>query len=150
MEDKKVYEVATKEIPTAMESSPAALMIKAMSTGMDLAKLEKFMELQEKYEATQARKAYTEAMAAFKKNPPEIEKDKRVSYKTNAGQTEYNHASLGNVTGKINSALGDHGLSAAWSTEQSGANITVTCKITHVLGHFESTSLSAAADNSGG
>jgi len=150
MEDQKVYEVAAKaEIPSAMETSPAALMLKAMAGGLDLAKLEQFMLLQEKYEANQARKAYTEAMAAFKKNPPEIEKDKRVSYKTGAGTTEYNHASLGNVTQKINSALGEHGLSAAWTTEQSGTNITVTCKITHVMGHFESTSLSAAADTSG-
>ncbi len=145
MEEKKHYEVTTTE------ASPVMLMIQAMKAGgMDLAALEKMMELQDRFEKNQARKAYTEAMAAFKQNPPEIEKDRHVSFKTNTGQTTYNHASLGNVTAKINSALGKHGLSAAWTTEQTEKGVTVTCKITHVLGHFETTSLSAGCDNSGG
>jgi hypothetical protein len=148
-EEQKKYEVTTR-META-DNSPASLMIKAMAApGMDLEKLEKFMLLQEKWEANQARKAYTQAMSDFKKNPPEIEKDRHVSFKTTSGQTEYNHASLGNVTEKINSALGEHGLSAAWTTEQAEKGVTVTCKITHVLGHFETTSLTAANDQSGG
>jgi hypothetical protein len=89
-------------------------------------------------------------MSDFKKDPPSIEKDRKVSYKTDKGTTAYNHASLGNVTDKINSSLGKHGLSAAWTTEQGEKGVTVTCKITHVLGHSESTSLTAALDTSGG
>lgn len=146
-EEQKPYEIVPRE---QADESPAAMMIKAMSGNMDLAKLEKFMDLQEKWEATQARKAYTEAMSNFKKNPPEIEKDRHVEYKTTGGVTKYDHASLGNVTAKINAALGEHGLSAAWMTEQTEGKVVVTCKITHVKGHFETTSLSAASDTSGG
>jgi hypothetical protein len=149
MEEQKPYEVATR--PDTADSSPAALMIKAMAGGMDLDKLEKFMLLQEKYEANQARKAYTQAMSDFKKNPPSIEKDRNVDYTTKAGnRVKYNHASLGNVTEKINAALAEHGLSASWETEQIESKVKVTCKITHVMGHSESTSLSASADDSGG
>lgn len=148
-EEQKSYEVATRTPETA-EGSPAALMLKAMAGGMDLDKLERFMLLQEKYEANQARKAYTAAMSDFKKAPPEIEKDRHVEYKTTSGTTKYDHASLGNVTAKINAALGEHGLSAAWTTDQTDKGVTVTCKITHVLGHFETTSLTAAHDSSGG
>lgn len=145
MEEKKPNEVATAE------ASPVMLMIRAMKDGgMDLTALEKMMELQEKYEKNQARKAYTKAMSDFKKTPPEIEKDRHVAFKTTSGQTEYNHASLGNVTRKINTALGEHGLSAAWTTDQTDKDVSVTCKITHVLGHFETTKLSAACDSSGG
>ena len=147
MEEQKKYDVATRE---TAENSPAALMLKAMAGGMDLDKLERFMVLQEKYEANQARKAYTQAMSDFKKSPPEIEKDRHVKFKTSTGQTEYNHASLGNVTAKINTALGACGLSAAWTTEQSDKGVSVTCKITHVLGHFETTTLTASPDSSGG
>ncbi|MDP2218510.1 MAG: ERF family protein [Methanolobus sp.] len=132
------------------DNSPASLMAVALSKGMDLDKLEKFMILQERYEATQARKSYTVGMAKFKKNPPEIEKDRHVEFKTTTGKTEYSHATLGNVTTKINSALSKHGLSAAWITEQSDKGVTVTCKITHVLGHSESTALTAPLDTSGG
>jgi len=146
-EKQKPYEVTTRE---TADTSPAALMLKAMDGKMDLDKLKQFMELQEKWEATQARKAYTQAMSDFKKSPPEIEKDRHVEFKTSTGKTEYNHASLGNVTAKINTALGACGLSAAWTTEQSDKGVSVTCKITHVLGHFETTTLTSAPDASGG
>jgi len=139
MEEKKPYEVATSD------NSPAALIMKAVQGGMDIEKIQKMMDLQERYEANQARKAYVEAMKAFKANPPEIEKDKHVKF----GNTEYNHASLGNVTGLINLALSEHGFSAAWGTSQSDKGVTVTCKITHILGHSESTSLTAGSDTSG-
>lgn len=131
------------------DNSPAALMMVAISKGMDLDKLEKFMALQERHEANEARKAYHEAMAAFKSEAPEIEKDKTVSYLGQGKTTSYTHASLGNVTAKINSALSVHGLSAGWKTEQEGGNIKVTCTITHKMGHSESTSLTAAPDTSG-
>ena len=83
----------------------------------------------------EARKAYHVAMTAFKANPPQIDKDAHVSYSTSKGRTDYKHATLANVTNKINAALSEHGLSAAWQTEQDEKGIAVTCKITHVLGH---------------
>ncbi len=112
--------------------------------GVDLEKLEKLMELQMKFDSNEARKAYHEAITAFKKNPPKIKKDKKVNF----GQTKYNHASLANVTDSINTELSKHGLSASWQTHQNG-QISVTCKITHVKGHSEETTLSAPADTSG-
>jgi hypothetical protein len=132
------------------DNSPAAIMMDAVSRGMDLDKLEKFMDLQVKWEANEARKSYHKAMAAFKADPPDIEKDKAVSYSVQGkGTTAYNHASLGNVTVKIGTALSSHGLSAGWKTTQEGGQITVTCTITHKQGHSESTSLTAAPDTSG-
>lgn len=107
--------------------------------------IEKMMELQERYEANEARKAYHVAMTAFKADPPQIDKDASVKY----GQTAYKHATLANVTSKINKALSGHGLSASWQTEQKEKGITVICKITHILGHSESTPLTAPADSSG-
>jgi len=130
-----------------VDSSPASMMQAAISGGMDLEKLEKFMELQEKYELREAKKAYHQAMAQFKENPPEIEKDRHVSF--GEGKTSYSHASLANVTKKINSGLSKHGLSATWVTTQNNGSITVTCRITHQLGHSEETSLTASPDTSG-
>ena len=138
-------------LPAMPDRSPAAMMLQAMQGNMDLEKLEKFLDLQDRWEKNEARKAYTGAMAAFKQNPPEIEKDRKVDYTTKAGnRVKYDHASLGNVANKINAALGKHGLSASWTTVQEDARITVTCRITHIMGHSESTSLSAAPDDSGG
>jgi len=136
--------MTTQEL-AVISKSPSEMMMAAIDKGADLDKLEKLMQLQERWEANNARKAYHEAMTAFKSNPPEIEKDKKVSY----GQTHYNHASLSNVTNKINSALSDHGLSVSWTTKQEGNGVTVTCRISHVLGHYEETSLTAELDTSG-
>jgi len=133
-----------------VSASPNAVVIMAMQKGYTPELIEKMMALQERYEANEARKAYHEAMSAFKTNPPEIGKDKNVSYTVQGkGTTSYAHASLANVTGKINRALSEHGLSAGWTTIQNDKGITVTCTITHKFGHSESTSLTAAPDTSG-
>jgi hypothetical protein len=124
--------------------SPADLISEAVKGNADLEKLEKLLALQERWEANEAKKAYHLAMAEFKSNPPEIDKDKTVAY----GNTKYSHASLANVTKKIGVELSKHGLSSSWTTKQNGV-ILVTCKITHVKGHSEETTLSAPADSSG-
>jgi hypothetical protein len=124
--------------------SPSALIELAISKGADLEKLDKLLTLQERYDTMEAKKAYNRAMSEFKANPPKIDKDKKVSYL----QVKYSHASLANVTEKINGELSKYGLSASWSVKQNGT-ISVTCKITHVKGHSEETTLSASADNSG-
>lgn len=128
----------------SFNGSPAEIIKQAITGGCDLEKLEKLLILQERFEANEAKKAYHRAMTAFKLNPPEIEKDKKVSY----GTTKYSHATLANVTQKINEALSKHGLSASWNVNQNGA-ISVTCRITHEQGHSEETTLTAPADASG-
>ena len=72
-----------------------------------------------------------------------------MSYKAGSGKTEYSHATLANVTGKINASLSAHGLSAAWETHQENGSVSVTCRITHVKGHSEETTLTASPDTSG-
>jgi hypothetical protein len=128
--------------------SPSELIQIAITSGTDLDKLEKLLNMQERWELGEARKAYHKAMSAFKANPPVINKDKKVGYGTGKGTVGYHHASLFNVIDKITKGLSEHGLSMSWRTEQNG-KITVTCRITHELGHHEETSLSADADTSG-
>jgi len=123
------------------------IIMEAMRRNFEPAFIEKMLDLQERNDKNEARKAYHKAMAAFKANPPQIDKDKKVSF--GAGKTSYSHASLANVTEKINMALSIQGLSAAWKTEQTNGTIKVICTITHELGHGESTSLTASPDTSG-
>jgi len=127
----------------------AAALVQA-DGNMDVAKLKELLDLQERWDATQAKKAFVRAMAEFKANPPEILKDRHVKYTTSKGITEYDHATLNNVTTIINKVLSNHGLTASWITEQVDKEIKVTCKVTHVDGHSEETSLTAAPDASGG
>lgn len=130
-------------------SSPADMIRLAVSGGADLEKLSKLLDIQERWESNESRKAYYSAMAAFKANAPKILKDKKVGYESKAGgKVGYSHASLYNVTQTISAELSKHGLSASWRVAQNGT-ISVTTRITHILGHFEETTLSAQADTSG-
>lgn len=144
MEEKLKPEVVMDEKNLPSVTTPATLLDLAVQKGADIDKLEKLMDLKMKWDASEAKKAYVVAMTAFKMNPPKIEKDKKVSY----GNTKYHHASLAQVTEKINRALSEHNLSASWSTKQNG-EIEVTCRITHDLGHSEETTIKAPADTSG-
>lgn len=122
----------------------------ASMENFDVDKLEKLLAVKERWDAAEARKAYTSAMAAFKQNPPEIIKDKRVAFQTSKGLTEYNHATLGGMCAAIVKGLSEHGISHRWDVKQSDARIMVTCILTHEQGHSESVSLNSAPDESGG
>ena len=134
-------EMESKEVARL---SPNEMISQAVSKGANLEQLQGLLDLQIKYEQNEAKKAYTVAMAAFKANPPQIIKDRKVAYK----EVRYAHASLANVADKINESLSKQGLSASWTTAQNGS-VSVTCKITHVLGHSEETTLSAPSDTTG-
>ena len=111
--------------------------------------IREMMDLKERQEDHEAKKAYHNGMAEFHLNPPLIEKEKRISFEAGGKVVEYNHASLGNVSQKINVALAVHGFTVSWKTTQQDGKVTVTCTITHRLGHSESTSLTAEPDKSG-
>lgn len=141
-------QIATKQdLLPAEQITPMTMLQMAVSQGADLDKLEKLMQLQERWEANEARKAYVVAMNAFKANPPTIFKTKNVSFNT----TTYNHALLENAAELIGAELTKHGLSFRWDCEQlEGGIVRVTCVLTHCQGHSERTALQAGLDQSGG
>jgi hypothetical protein len=136
------------EAPRAVAASvtPADLLRHALDSGADLDRLEKLMDLQDRWEANEARKAFADAMADFKLDPPKVFKDKHVSF----GTTEYDHATLGNANEIIISALAKHGFSHRWVTTQRDGQVIVECLITHRKGHSQSNVLQSDPDKSGG
>lgn len=126
--------------------TPMQLLQVATEKGVDVGVLERLMDLSERHEAKEAKKAFIRALNEFKKNPPQIVKDIQVSF----GKTEYKHADLTQVAGKISDALLEVGISHRWKTSSEGNFTKVTCILTHEDGHSEDTSLQAGADNSGG
>ncbi|WP_217589805.1 ERF family protein [Burkholderia sp. GbtcB21] len=145
-----VVEQPTKTAITAM-ATPAELLRYAMDSGADLDRLERLMDMQTKWEANEARKAYALDMAEFKKNAPTIIKDKTVNFETSKGWTTYDHATIGNVVEKVVASLAEHGFSHSWIPSRGeGGMISVTCEITHKLGYSKSITLEAGLDQSGG
>jgi hypothetical protein len=145
-----ITQTANQSALATVPATPADIVLYAMKNGGSIEQIREFMQLQREWEADQARKAYVADMAEFKKNPPTIRKDKHVAFDTGRGRTEYDHATIGNVTNTIIGALAQHGFSHAWKTTQGAGEVVVTCTITHRLGHSESVTLQSAPDQSGG
>lgn len=124
--------------------TPTGMLQIAVEQGADLDKLEKLMELQERWEKNEAKKAFNIAVAEFKKNPPVIIKDKdNLQYGSK-------YASKDSLVNTGNTALSEFGLNARWDIEQDDKNnVTVTCVLTHELGHSESVAMTAPPDASG-
>ena len=132
-------------------TTPADLLNYAMQANADIDKLEKLMELQNRWEEREAKKAFVADMAEFKRADLAITKDHSVSFRTDKGVTAYDHATIGNVVGVIVPALAAHGFSHRWIIERAeGGLIRVRCVITHRLGHSEETVLEAGLDQTGG
>ncbi|MDD5135289.1 MAG: ERF family protein, partial [Phycisphaerae bacterium] len=94
--------------PESIPATPATLLNIAINQGADLDRLEKLMELQSRWEANQARKAYNIAMSNFKANLPTVVKDKtNLQYKSK-------YASEDALLNTINPELSKHGLSASF------------------------------------
>src|SRR6266404_5315335 len=124
------------------EITPMQMLQVAVAQGADLERIQKLMDLQDRWEAKQALHAFNAALAAFKKNPPNIVKDLL--------NKQYNswYTSLGNLVNTTNAALGEHGLSASWEIEQ-GELIAVTCVLEHVQGHSRRVRLEGPPDTYG-
>jgi hypothetical protein len=126
--------------------NPMQILSRAVADGASLEVLEKLMGLQERWEANEARKAFEKAMAAASTEMPALVKNRAVKF----GTTSYKHEDLAEVVSAIAPVLGKHGLSHRFETTTEPGRITVTCIISHELGHSIRNSLSGPADNSGG
>lgn len=146
----EIVPLVIDNVPVKVMRSPIEMASQLIEQKVDPEFVQKMLDLQIRHEMNEARKAYFNAVTEFKKNPPKIWKDKNVTYGKVGNETSYNHATLGNVTETISTELSKHGLSANWKQTQADGQLTVTCILTHRLGHSESTSLTAANDTSGG
>lgn len=146
----KIERHETAELAALPSGSPMGSAMAFLQAGGNIEQLNHMMDLQDRWEANEARKAFTAAMTGFKAEPVQILKRKNVNFTTRDGDTtSYNHAELSDVTDAIGPALAKHQLSYRWNIHQEGAAIKVDCILTHVKGHSETVTMSAAPDNSG-
>lgn len=135
-------------IPLNGEASrPTAISVLqlAVEKGASVEALSKLLELQERWEANEARKAFVTALAAFKSNPPKLEKVKQVNFASKSGgNVNYKYAPLDYICAEIGGALSKHGLSFTWNVGQETSGIKVTCILRHEQGHSESVMMAAA------
>jgi hypothetical protein len=117
------------------------MLNRAVSSGADIAMIEKLMGLQERWETGQARKAFDEAIASAKTEIPPITRNA-------TGHNAKKYADFAAIAKVVDPILGKHGLSYRYRTTQND-RISVTCILSHKAGHSEETTLVGPADTSG-
>jgi hypothetical protein len=131
----------------AATPTPADLLAIAVQNNADLDKLERLMALQERFEASNARKAYDAAFAAFKAEAVTIIKNRQV---TDGPLKNKRYAELFAVVNAVTPALSKHGLSSSWKlTKDEKDWLEVTCYLKHTAGHVESVSMGGPPDAGG-
>ena len=144
----RVSEAEQNEAPVVSRAvTPMDMLQIAVQQGADLDKLERLMALQERYEATQARKAYNDAFARFKSEAVTIIKNRAVTGGPLSGKR---YAELFAVVNAVTPALSRNGLSASWTISKDEAEwVEVTCTLRHVDGYSESVSMGGPPDTGG-
>lgn len=113
----------------ALDATPMGILQLAMGKDdVNVDQLTKLLDMQERWEANIARKAFFQAMADFKKEDIAVAKDK------DNKQYGSKYTSIGELINTVTPLLGKHGLSAEFFLDQT-AGIKVGCGITHALGH---------------
>jgi hypothetical protein len=139
----KVEEATSLAHVNSGAMTPMEMLNAAIMRGDSIDKLERLMDLNDRWEKAQAKKAFIEAKATFKANAPTIFKDMENK------QYGSRYSSIGNVVNPINAELSKHGFDARWDFDQGEKTITVTCVLTHMAGHSERVSLAGPPDTSG-
>jgi len=131
-------------------TTPMDMIGQAVASGASIEVLEKLMSLQERYDAGQAKKAYSAAMAAAKAEIKPIIKNRKVDFTSSKGRTNYDHEDLAGIAEAVDPILSKNGLSYRWKSRQEGKTVTITCVLSHCDGYSEDAAeLSAANDESG-
>lgn len=123
----------------------------AIAKDFDIAKLEKLMELEDKWRKNNAINAFNAAFADFQSQCPSVTNDchKNISTKNN-GVKKLAYASLSQFSKTIKPFLGKCGLSYRFEHQQSNGSVRVRCILSHVDGHCVDAVLESPPDVSGG
>lgn len=138
---------------TLVDQTPMALIERATTSGASIDTLERLMDLQERYESNEAKKAYNKAFSEFQSRKPIVVKSKDVLFWDKQEQKHkkaYSYTPLEYYQKLVDPLLSEFGFSYRFEQEEKEGRITISFILNHELGHAEKTSLSASPDASGG
>ena len=126
---------------SVVSMTPMDMLNRAVSSGANIETLTKLMDLQERYEKNQARRAFDEAISEAKAEISPIVRNA-------TGHNNKKYADFAAIARAVDPVISRHGLSYRFRTEQTD-RIQVTCILSHKAGHSEETTLAGPADASG-
>ena len=119
--------ISRETSPALIDNSPMAMLAVANASNAPIERLEKLMDFQERFEANEARKAFSRAMAKFTGLCPVVHK----AHKAHNSQ----YASLEDIQLAIRPALNECELSVRFTSTMAEGNLVSTCHVTHADGH---------------
>jgi hypothetical protein len=123
-------------------STPMQMLQLAVDRGATIDVLAKLMDLQERVDATQARREFDAAFAAVKAKVGTIKK-------TGVGHNRMPYADLADIAQALDPVIAEQGLSYRFRSQRVGNELVMTCIVCHRAGHFEENSLPGPLDTSG-
>lgn len=119
----------------------------ARDPSVDIDKMERLLEMQERVIAREAKTAYAAALAELQPLLPVISERGKILNRQSEVQSTY--AFWEDVNEAIRPMLAEHGFSLSFRTGRDGDQVTVTGVLSHRDGHSEETTLTLPADGSG-
>lgn len=148
MTKKEITLQKQEAVETRPQSEVDTFITLALTQQAPIETLEKLFALQKEVKAEQAKSAFVEAHALFQSQCPVIEKTKAVLNKD--GRTvRYKFAPLDAIVEQIKIPLANNKLAYTWTVENENGQMTAICKITHSLGHSETSTFSIPIDMDG-
>ena len=144
-----VNDTSSANVPASVEAHPTAdstaiiqvIERAALNPDVDIDKLERLLELQERVMDRQAMMAYSAAMAAMQTELPSIEE---------RGQTNNGHyATLEDIVDTVRPIMQKYGFAVSFRIQTQERGIQITGVLMHKDGHREETSMLLPADISG-
>jgi hypothetical protein len=145
-------EMAAAPAASRSPMTPMEMVGRALEMGVDPETLKMMMDLRDREESNQARKAFDAAMAAAKSEFAPILTNRRVAFEGKGGKsdTNYKFEDLAQIERQVGPVLAKNGLSYRYRTlAEPDQPVRVTCVLAHRDGHYEETTLAAGRDGSG-
>lgn len=135
----------------ATQVTPMQMIALAVQQGASAEYIKQLMDLRDRNDATEARKAFDAAISAAKAEIKPVIKSRKVDFKNKAGdsRTNYDYEDLAGIAEAIDPILAKHGLSYRHRSKQEARMLTITCIVSHRDGHSEETTLCGPYDESG-
>lgn len=141
-------QIATREEQSAEVTSILQVIERAaLNPNVDIDKMERLLEMQERVMARNAKAAYTEALAAMQPKLPVIAE--RGGIRDRAGNVQSTYALWEDINEAIKPVLAEHGFALSFRTGREDGNIVVTGVLSHRDGHSEETTMHLPIDGSG-
>lgn len=135
------------QVTPVTPATPMTLIQTAVNRGASIDEISKLLDLQQRWEAAEARKAFSAAFAKFKSEAIAIVKKVEIHDGPLRGKR---YADLAAVVDAVIPALSRHGLSHSWKVSKSDKDwLEVTCTLQHVGGHSESACFDGPVDSGG-